>query len=418
MRAIFSLSILWIVCCAFGGDDPIKISVKDILMSVQQEKSVATNMQTTNFLRDLNYRLPLLKGFGLRYGSDDFTNAKRQYAAAFNFNTFKTIKEQQSVKIAQLSAYQAKKDVLLNEAIQERYMSMVDAYFAQLLLAKHRSLDSLLNQKNTILKISLQKGMPIRVKDLVETEDDIRMLRLSLADIEAVWDLGYQKIRRYLGVQTKFELDFDNFISVPKVEKLLSGIKINKNIQNPALKTSQSEANLSQAELRLEEATFNKFFDGVQLIYEHKNSTEFSPQYFSFRVGVNIPIKGNLRPKQNELLLDIKDAENDYHVGFSQTEKRISAQVLTIENLFKKYRLCQDMIQNSLSNNILNTPAVRNTLLPADIIDLKILQQKKILESTKIQYEIVKLYIQILANSGDLVYSPHKNYLSNALESW
>jgi hypothetical protein len=418
MRTIFSLSILWIFCCAFGGDDPIKISVKDILIGVQQEKSVATNMQTTNFLRDLNYRLPLLKEFGVRYGSDDLTNAKRQYAAVFNFNTFKTIKEQQSVKIAQLSAYQAKKDVLLNEVIQERYMSMVDAYFAQSLLTKHRALDSLLNQKNTILKISLQKGMPIRVKDLVETEEDIRRLRLSMADIETIWELSYQKIRRYLGVQAKFELSFDNFIAVPKIEHLLNGLKSNKNIQNPELKTSQSEANLSQAALRLEEATFNKFFDGVQLIYEHKNRTEFSPQYFSFRVGVNIPIKGNLRPKQNELLLDIKDAENDYHVGFSQTEKRINAQILTLENLFKKYRLCQDMIQNSLSNNILNTPAVRNTLLPADIIDLKILQQKKILESINVQYEIVKSYIQLLTVNGDFVYSPRKNYLSNAMESW
>jgi hypothetical protein len=418
MRTIFSLSILWIFCCAFGGDDPIKISVKDILIGVQQEKSVATNMQTTNFLRDLNYRLPLLKEFGVRYGSDDLTNAKRQYAAVFNFNTFKTIKEQQSVKIAQLSAYQAKKDVLLNEVIQERYMSMVDAYFAQSLLTKHRALDSLLNQKNTILKISLQKGMPIRVKDLVETEEDIRRLRLSMADIETIWELSYQKIRRYLGVQAKFELSFDNFIAVPKIEHLLNGLKSNKNIQNPELKTNQSEANLSQAALRLEEATFNKFFDGVQLIYEHKNRTEFSPQYFSFRVGVNIPIKGNLRPKQNELLLDIKDAENDYHVGFSQTEKRINAQILTLENLFKKYRLCQDMIQNSLSNNILNTPAVRNTLLPADIIDLKILQQKKILESINVQYEIVKSYIQLLTVNGDFVYSPRKNYLSNAMESW
>jgi hypothetical protein len=418
MRTIFSLSILWIFCCAFGGDDPIKISVKDILIGVQQEKSVATNMQTTNFLRDLNYRLPLLKEFGVRYGSDDLTNAKRQYAAVFNFNTFKTIKEQQSIKIAQLSAYQAKKDVLLNEVIQERYMSMVDAYFAQSLLTKHRALDSLLNQKNTILKISLQKGMPIRVKDLVETEEDIRRLRLSMADIETIWELSYQKIRRYLGVQAKFELSFDNFIAVPKIEHLLNGLKSNKNIQNPELKTSQSEANLSQAALRLEEATFNKFFDGVQLIYEHKNRTEFSPQYFSFRVGVNIPIKGNLRPKQNELLLDIKDAENDYHVGFSQTEKRINAQILTLENLFKKYRLCQDMIQNSLSNNILNTPAVRNTLLPADIIDLKILQQKKILESINVQYEIVKSYIQLLTVNGDFVYSPRKNYLSNAMESW
>jgi hypothetical protein len=239
-----------------------------------------------------------------------------------------------------------------------------------------------------------------------------------MADIETIWELSYQKIRRYLGVQAKFELSFDNFIAVPKIEHLLNALKSNKNIQNPELKTSQSEANLSQAALRLEEATFNKFFDGVQLIYEHKNRTEFSPQYFSFRVGVNIPIKGNLRPKQNELLLDIKDAETDYHVGFSQTEKRINAQILTLENLFKKYRLCQDMIQNSLSNNILNTPAVRNTLLPADIIDLKILQQKKILESINVQYEIVKSYIQLLTVNGDFVYSPRKNYLSNAMESW
>lgn len=413
----FSILILWLTLSSFT-DDPIKVSVKDILSSVQKERRVMVSAQASNYLNTLNYRLPLFKSIGLKYGANDLTNKGTQYSASFGFNSFKIIKEQQALKTAQLGVYQAKKDLILNQVIEERYNNITDAYFSQILLTSQRNLDTLLNQKNIVLKTSLQKGIPIKVKDLVETEDDIRSLRLSSADMESIKSLSYQRIKDYIGLQNAFILTFDNFITVAKLEETLNAIKINKPILTPELKLSQSQMQLSQSELRLEEASFSQIFDGFQLIYEPSKKTEVFTQDFSFRLGFNIPLKGNLRPKQNELLLDIKEAENDYQMIFYEKDRELKAQVLRIESLIKQYRLCYETLHTSISSNILNNPSVLGTLSPSDIIDLKIIQQKKNIELLKTHYDIVKEYIKLLNITGDLTASPYKNYLSNLLDKW
>ena len=105
MRKFLFPTSLWLLFCAFT-DDPIKISVRDILTSVQKERRVTTQLQTIDYLNGLNYRLPMLKSVGFKYGTDDLTNSKRQYATSLGFNTFKIIREQQSLKTAQINLYQ------------------------------------------------------------------------------------------------------------------------------------------------------------------------------------------------------------------------------------------------------------------------------------------------------------------------
>lgn len=414
---LFYVILLWLLLCSFT-EDPIKISVKDILTSVQKERRVIVTNQAIDFLNRLDYRLPILKDLGLKYGTDDLTNAKRQYSASFGFNTFKVIREQNAIKNAQLNVYQAKKDVVFSQVIQERYLNITDAHFSQALLNQQRSLDTLLNQKNIVLKTSLQKGIPIKVKDLVETEDDIRSLRIALSETENTKTLSYQRIKDYVGAQNSVVVYIDNFISISKIDEILNSIKFNKNLQTPELKLSQSQMNLSQAELRLEEASFKQFFDGFQLIYQHDKKTEVLTQDFSFRLGFNIPIKGNLRPKQNELLLDIKEAENDYQIAFFETDKLLKAQISKVENLLKQYKLCYEGINTSISNNLLNTPSVLATLPPADVIDLKIIHQKKVIELNQTYYNTIKEYIKLLEITGDLTVSPYRNFLSNNLDKW
>jgi hypothetical protein len=417
MRYLFFLAFVGLFFCSFT-DEPIKVTTKDVLTSVQKERSVVANLQTIDFLNKLNFNLPILKEIGLRYGTDDISNAKRQYASTFGFNSFKLIKEQKSIKNAQLDVYQAKKDMLVSQAIQERYVYMTDAYFSQTLLNYQRSLDTLLSQKNTVLKTSLKNGIAIKIKDLVETEDDIRSLKMASTEMDNIRVSSFQRIKEYLGLKGDFVLNFNDFVNIQKIEEAINSIKISRNLQSAEMKLNQSKVNLSQAELRVEEAAFKQIFNNFQLIYEHKNKTDFTIQDFSFRVGLNIPIKGNLRPKQNELLLDIKTAENDYQFAYFETDRQTKAQVLKIENLLKQYRLNSETLNNSLSNNLLNTPSVLATLAPSDIVDLKIIQQKKNIELYKTMYQLVHEYIKLLDITGDLALTPYKNYLSNSFEKW
>ena len=281
-----------------------------------------------------------------------------------------------------------------------------------------KRLDTLLNQRNIAFKTALQKGVSIKIKDLVETEEDMRNLSESLSETQNIYAVGYQRIRDYLGVQHNVALNFGNFISVTKLENVLNTLKMTRNWQTPEVKMYQNQISLAQAELKLEEADFKQVFDGVQFVYERSPKNDFSIKDFSYRVGVKIPLKGNFRPKQNELLLDIKEAENDYNFASYETERTIKMQILKVENTLKLYNETQGKLNSSLAKSFLSTPSVYNTLSATDIIDLKIIQQKKEIELAQVHYKLISEYIALLDMTGNLVYMPYKNYLSDDLEKW
>ena len=418
MKKILTTIIAWLLLSAFIIEDPIQLSVKDILASTLRERRFVTSQRNIDFANGLNYRLPILSDLGFKYGADDLIKSKQQYAMSLGFNSFRKIREQLAIKNAQINLYLAKKDILTNQVIKERYKDIADVYCSQLIINSQKKLDTLLNLRNVAFKTALQTGANVKIKDLVETEEDMRKLRAELAETQNIWAIGQQRIQDYMGTEQAVALNFDNFLTVPKLQTILQTLKLTRNWQTPEVKTRENQVALAQAELRLEDADFHQIFDGVQFIYEKAPNTDLAIKDFSFRLGFKVPLKGNFRPKQNELLLDIKQAENDYAFLAHETERAVKMQVLKVENALKLYRECKDKRDNNLAKNLLNTPSVYVTLAATDIVDLRVLQQKKEIDLAQIHYKLISEYLTLLDMTGSLVYTPYKNYLSDSLEKW
>jgi outer membrane protein TolC len=272
--------------------------------------------------------------------------------------------------------------------------------------------------RNGTLKLALQKGMTVKVKDLVETEEHLKTVRSNMQGLQNILKAGYQQIQQYVGIQHEVALNFNDFISVSKVENIVNLLKTNKLRNSPELRAFQSKMNLVQTALKLDEADFNSYFDNFQLNYSIKAANAFSPKDFGIRLGINIPIKGNFRPKQNEYLLDMKMAENEYNFAAFEQDRLTKLQMVKVENLLKQYKTVTEQANQGLAKNMLENEAVSMRLSAADIIDLKILQHEKEADLIKINHELVREYIVLLELTGDLVYSPLKNYLSNQLEKY
>ena len=418
MKQIFIFFATCLIFSSFTVEDPIKLTVKDILSSTQKERRFINSQKSIDFLSDLNFNTPILKDLGFRYGADDISSARQQFALGAGFNSLGMMKKQDALKKAQINKYQSKKEILAAQVIKERYDDIVDVYFAQMLLAKQRTLDTLLNQRNAAFKMALQKGLSVKIKDLVETEEDLRQLNSSMIETQNIHSLGFHRIKDYLGLQNEFIFSFDNIISVVQINKIVQQIKINKIFLTPEIKLLQNDIGLAQAELSVEEASFNQILDGVQVIYEKAPKNDFTIKDFAFRVSFNFPIKGNLRPKQNEFLMDIKEAENDYHFTYFETDRKVKMQLMKLDNMLKQHQQSVEKMQKSLAKSFLNTPSVSSTLSPMDIIDLKIIEQKKEIDLVQTQFSLLREFINLLDLAGDLVKTPYKNYLSNNLENW
>lgn len=391
--------------------------MKDVLATARKDDRLGYNQKSLTLLKGMDYRLPLLQKLDLRYGTDDYGVDRSQYAMGFSFNTFSQMRNQLALKKAQLGIYEAQNDYLVQQAILERYNILTDIYFSNQLLDKFKTLETLLNLKNTTQREMLQRGLDVRIKDIVDNENDKNSLQLSQSNLETILGNNYQKLKIFLGKQTDLDIDFKDIISVKQVENIVNDVKKRIDFQTPELKLRKTQIGLANAELNLENATNKEYFSSFQLGFQQKPKTNLFDNPF-FRLGFNVPLMGNSRLKRNELALDIKEAEDHFNLSFLTTQRGIKLQIVLIESLLKKYYLFYEKNDKSIIKNILNNKKLTAELTASDLLDLKILQQKADIEIVKITNDLTREYVSLLDKVGLLTASPNKNYLSVSLENW
>ena len=391
--------------------------MKDVLATARKDDRFVYNQKTLTLLKGMDYRLPLLQKLDLRYGTDDYGIDRSQYAMGFSFNTFSQMRNQLALKNAQMGIYEAQNDYLVQQATLERYNILTDIYFSNQLSDKFKTLETLLNLKNTTQREMLQRGLDVRIKDIVDNENDKNSLQLSQSNLETTLANNYQKVKLFLGRQNDLDIDFKDIIAFKQIDNIVKDVKKRIDFQTPELKLRKTQIGLANAELNLENAMSREYFSSFQLGFQQKPNTSLFENPF-FRLGFNVPLLGNSRLKRNELALDIKEAEDRFNLSILTTQREVKLQIVLIENLLKKYFQFTERNDKSIIKNILNNKKLTAELTASDLLDLKILQQKADIEIVKITNDLTLQYVSLLDKVGLLIASPNKNYLSAGLENW
>ena len=137
--------------------DPIKISMKEVLASVNQDEQWRLSQQTVNWLGQQNYQNPLLQKLELRAGSNDFSLTRQQYGIRVSPNAFGLSKYQKQYQQAQSGVLQAEAEVYWNEALLQRYEAIVAYHFAQQLTLASQKLDSLYQAQEQVFRAMLRQ---------------------------------------------------------------------------------------------------------------------------------------------------------------------------------------------------------------------------------------------------------------------
>jgi hypothetical protein len=401
-------------CLMSFNNDPIKTTMSNILATAKTDAKLAYNQQIPAYINGLNYKLPLIQKLEFKLGADNFDLTGQQYGIAVSPNTFGQIKRQSAMKAIEINRSEAENNVFVHEALLERYQTLVDFNYANVLKQKEKVLETLLNQKNTTLKAMIQRGLDVRIKDITDTENDRYAVQLALLQLDINLANSNEKLRQFIGSNNEVLVSFDNVIKVKDVEKIINLIKNNQDIQTPEILLAKTETEAKKAELSLENASNKEVLSSIQIVDAPKKNAPFNN--FGLRFTLNIPLFDNNRLKKNELAIDIKKAENKENLLLINNQKLIKYQIVNIENLIKKYRIYADKSENSLIKSLLDNAKLMAEMSATELLDLKLTQQKTEVELTKIEYEILHNYIELLNNTNLLNKTPFKNYLSSGFE--
>ncbi len=168
-------------------------------------------------------------------------------------------------------------------------------------------------------------------------------------------------------------------------------------------------------EMDLSAAKSKQVLDYIQARYGGKKNDLFD-ENFSLGLGINLPFFGNTRSRKGEYYLKIINEENKL-----SDLKRINIDKNKLVNdEFKiaktNYQILQKQKDESSINILLESYKKMEGAPPLQLINLKILQNKKTIEVLKSKHEFYKYYINILANQEVLFQQPLRNYLSSTNE--
>lgn len=395
--------------------DPIKLNMKEVLTTAQKDERFVLNNQSLALAKGLNYHLPFLQKLDFRFGTDDYGLGQNQYGVGVSFNTFRQIKRLKAYQEVQTNAIEAQNNVYLQQSLLDRYECLHDMYFNKQLIKQYSELDTLLNKKNAVLREQILRGLDVRIKDVVDNETDRHATQKILKTYEREWHEKYQKLL-LLTKQKDFDVDFKRFIDYKNIELVVSTLPSLADVNSPEMDVRQKQADLSKAELAIEKADNFKIFNGFQFGFEKKLKDNLFQNPF-FRLTLSVPIMGNMRFKQNELLLQIKDYENRSQLLKTTLQQLAKTQTITLKKLIEEHKSMISQQEKSLINTLLANKKISAEMSAADMLDLRIIQKKGLIDITKSAYIITQDYVALLNQTGMLINFPLKNYLSQDLEN-
>ena len=410
-----------------------KIQTKDILATALTDERLHYNQELATFGQGLRFHAPFVKQIQARIGfsgsvlGDSLYGYLRNedlYDLQVTLNSFKEIKQQKALKQAQMGMFQSENRVFEQQALVERYQSVVALRFTQIAFTERLKLDTLLTKKQDILRVMIERGMDIKVKDVMDTEGDKNAVQLTLLDLENDQRFQQSKLQQFLGTKTLSPVDFTDFIAVENIAQVLENQRfIPSQLPTIAYKNARTQLAATQVDYvnSQNRQIFNMARVGFKnpLYLEEERSKKFNTlNNFSIRVGLTVPLLGNNNFKRSEALLEQRQAQNDADWARQQNQKAIEIQYQKLDNLLKQHHFYKEKTSQNLIKKMLTNEKLLAQLTPLELVDLQLAQQKLEVRTLEIVQEITAEYVKLLELTGALSATPLRNFLSNSLEGF
>jgi len=363
-----------------------------------------------HLLNNYNYNIPFIRSVELRTESRDLLLERQEYTIRIKPNSFGAISNQKKLYQNKILEVEIEDQLKFNEELEKRYLLILDLIFNERTNELHEEKKVQLEDKLTILGQSIYDSK-FDVKDLIDAEDELLSTNLKLSNLNQERNNLQYLIEQFLNVSNKdFSINTEDLIE-PK--EILDYSYDNSNLNESLKITLQKiKLNVIDNEMKVTASKSKQVFDYFQARYGGKRSFLFD-ENFSIGLGINLPFFGNTRERKGEFYFDKLNEESKLN-ELKRNLKEDQKKVLDAFNLAKSnYQTLQRQTENSSVIPLLETYKKIEGISPMILLKLKMLLKKKEIETSKVEYELYRSFIKLLANQEILFQKPLINHLSS-----
>lgn len=402
------------------------IHIESIIHTADADSKLLVNQRTTEFINQQNFSLPLIREAEIRLGIngnatpnqlDGYLRNEDYYAIKISPNSLRERKYQRALKPAQADLYKSNDHMFMQEAIFERYQSIVKLYYAEIFIKEKSKLQPFLVKKSALLNEMLDQGLDIKFKDVVDVEYDKNDLLSSLFEYSNIVNEEHERIKGFLNVSDSIFVDFDHFISSDEIRTIVLTVDTSNVVLAPEVIYTKYKAQLSMAELNYQKSRNKQIFSYFQagyspVVVSEEAKTKFNPSNdLTFRFGVNVPIGANNNLRRSEAAIKLYEDKNDAQLTREKYKADIMLQRTKILQLIDAKDQWQKMFDNNLILKLLKNESLKDQITPLEIMDMEISVIKLRLQGLKLDDKIANEYIELMSIIGALN-DTARNYLT------
>jgi len=393
------------------------IHIESIIHTADTDSKLLVNQRTTEFISQQNFSLPWIREAEIRLGIngnatpnqlDGYLRNEDYYAIKISPNSLRERKYQRALKPAQADLYKSNDHMFMQEAIFERYQSIVTLYYAQIFIKEKSKLQPFLVKKSALLNEMLDQGLDIKFKDVVDVEYDKNDLLSSLFEYSNIVNEEHERIKGFLNVSDSIFVDFDHFISSDEIRTIVLTVDTSNVVLAPEVIYTKYKAQLSMAELNYQKSRNKQIFSYFQagyspVVVSEEAKTKFNPSNdLTFRFGVNVPIGANNNLRRSEAAIKLYEDKNDAILTREKYKADIMLQRTKILQLIDAKDQWQKMFDNNLILKLLKNESLKDQITPLEIMDMEISVIKLKLQGLKLDDKIANEYIELMSIIGAL----------------
>ena len=393
------------------------IHIESIIHTADADSKLLVNQRTTEFINQQNFSLPLIREAEIRLGIngnatpnqlDGYLRNEDYYAIKISPNSLRERKYQRALKPAQADLYKSNDHMFMQEAIFERYQSIVKLYYAEIFIKEKSKLQPFLVKKSALLNEMLDQGLDIKFKDVVDVEYDKNDLLSSLFEYSNIVNEEHERIKGFLNVSDSIFVDFDHFISSDEIRTIVLTVDTSNVVLAPEVIYTKYKAQLSMAELNYQKSRNKQIISYFQagyspVVVSEEAKTKFNPSNdLTFRFGVNVPIGANNNLRRSEAAIKLYEDKNDAILTREKYKADIMLQRTKILQLIDAKDQWQKMFDNNLILKLLKNESLKDQITPLEIMDMEISVIKLKLQGLKLDDKIANEYIELMSIIGAL----------------
>ena len=393
------------------------IHIESIIHTADTDSKLLVNQRTTEFISQQNFSLPWIREAEIRLGIngnatpnqlDGYLRNEDYYAIKISPNSLRERKYQRALKPAQADLYKSNDHMFMQEAIFERYQSIVKLYYAEIFIKEKSKLQPFLVKKSALLNEMLDQGLDIKFKDVVDVEYDKNDLLSSLFEYSNIVNEEHERIKGFLNISDSIFVDFDHFISSEDIRTLVLKVDTSNVVLAPEVIYTKYKAQFSLAELNYQKSRNKQIFSFFQagyspVVVSEEAKTKFNPSNdLTFRFGVNVPIGANNNLRRSEAAIKLYEDKNDAILTREKYKADIMLQRTKILQLIDAKDQWQKMFDNNLILKLLKNESLKDQITPLEIMDMEISVIKLKLQGLKLDDKIANEYIELMSIIGAL----------------